>query len=212
MLYIESFTFNPFAENTYIVYNEQGDCYIIDPGMSNAHEEDAMLIFLEEKALRPLRIINTHAHIDHILGVDFLKKKYGIPFGLHKDEDFILQNAMASAMMFGMPLKHTPVKDFEIRAGEPIILGDDTLKVLFTPGHSPGSVSFYYEEGACVIGGDVLFQGSIGRTDLPGGNFDILAESIRNQLYTLPDETIVYSGHGAPTSIGWEKQHNPFVR
>lgn len=212
MLQVQKFTFNPFSENTYVLYNQSRQCWIIDPGMSNEIEEKEIIDFIEKNHLIPQQIINTHAHIDHILGINFLKEKYQIPFGMYNEEQFILDNAMTSALMFGIPMKATPKADFYIMENEPMQLGDDTLEVRFAPGHSPGSIVFYNREEKWLIGGDVLFQGSIGRTDLPKGDFATLEKSIKEQLYTLPDDTKVYSGHGIETTIGDEKWSNPFVR
>lgn len=211
MVYIESFTFNPFQENTYIIYNENKQCWIIDPGMYNANEISQLTRYISENDLVPQAIINTHTHIDHILGVQALKDKYNIPFGIHQKDLPVLQGAAGSAVLFGLDLKLAPAPDFYIEEGVPYSLGDEELEVRFTPGHSPGSVVFYYPGGKWVIGGDVLFAGSIGRTDLPGGNFDTLINSIRQEIFTLPDDVIVYSGHGPATRIGHEKQYNPFL-
>lgn len=212
MLQIRTFTFNPFAENTYLVYDPEGNAFVVDPGMSNPIEEKNFKDFISEQNLTVKKIINTHAHIDHILGINFVKSTYHVPFYLHQDDDAVLHHAMNSAMMFGVPLATVPQKDGGIDVARSIHLGAEELHVLFTPGHSPGSVSFYYPKGNWIIAGDVLFERSIGRTDLPGGNFEILKESIQRQLYTLPDDTIVYPGHGPATTIGMEKNENPFVR
>jgi glyoxylase-like metal-dependent hydrolase (beta-lactamase superfamily II) len=177
--------------------------------------EQEQLIFdnyLLTNELIPKMIINTHAHIDHILSVQALKIKYGIPFGLHKAELPVLNNAAGSALLFGLELKGVPAVDFFIEEGKPFPMGEAMLEVRLAPGHSPGSIIFYSPENKFVISGDVLFQGSIGRSDLPGGNAETLMNSIREQLYTLPDQTMVYPGHGAITQIGQEKLTNPFVR
>lgn len=212
MLRITGFTFNPFQENTYVLHNEQGACWIIDPGMFNADEEKVLLDFLTREKLRPRQIINTHTHIDHILGIHGLKTKFRLPFGMHEDDLPILRNAAGSAMMFGLPAFAAPQADFYIQAGATLNLGQDTVEVRLAPGHSPGSIVFYYPQGGFVVAGDVLFQGSVGRTDLPGGDFSTLSNSIQQQLYTLPDDTLVYPGHGPATTIGKEKRSNPFVR
>lgn len=211
MLYIESFTFNPFQENTYLLFDDKKRCWIIDPGMYSPQETAYLKQQIESRGLVPQAIINTHAHIDHILGINSLTSAYNIQFGLHEKDLPVLNNAMTSAMMFGLELAGVPKADFYINETEPLKLGDDTLEVRFAPGHSPGSIVFYYPAGKWLIGGDVLFNGSIGRTDLPGGNFDTLIRSIREQLFTLPDNTTVYSGHGPSTTIGREKSFNPFL-
>lgn len=213
MLSVHSFTFNPFQENTYIIINEKKHCWIIDPGMYDSNETKRVTDFIATEGLSPQAIINTHAHIDHIFGIQALKDAYNIPFGLHEKDLPVLQNAVGSAMMFGLDFKKTPTVDFYLEAGKPYALGDDdALEVRFTPGHAPGHVVFYNAKSGWVINGDVLFQQSIGRTDLPGGNFDTLINSIRTQLFTLPDETTVYTGHGPATTIGEEKLNNPFLQ
>ncbi len=212
MLNVVFFTFNPFDENTYIIANEKKQCWIVDPGMYDDTEVAALKDYISGKQLQPQGIINTHAHIDHILGVQTLIDEYKIPFGIHKDEQMILDRAEATAAMFGFEFKNPPKQTHYISELEPLKLGDDTIKVFLTPGHSPGSISFYYEPGNWVISGDVLFSGSIGRTDLPGGNFDVLVSSIRTHLFTLPSETKVLSGHGPATEIGEEKKNSPFLK
>lgn len=212
MLNVNFFTFNAFEENTYLLYNEFKECWIIDPGMYDNREFDEMTGFIAGKGLKPVSIINTHAHIDHIFGVQRLKDKYNIPFGIHRMEMDVLKMAAGSATLFGFDFPGAPTPDFFIDEHSPLELGSDTLDVRFTPGHSPGSVSFYYPKGNWVISGDVLFQGSIGRTDLPGGNFDTLIASIRRELFTLPGETRVLSGHGPATTVAHEQNHNPFLQ
>jgi glyoxylase-like metal-dependent hydrolase (beta-lactamase superfamily II) len=160
----------------------------------------------------PQAIINTHTHIDHVFGVDAMKTKYNIPFSIHEKELPVLKNAPGSAMLFGFDFKNAPHPDHFIKETEALTLGSDELEVRFTPGHSPGSISLHYAHGKWIIGGDVLFNGSIGRTDLPGGNFEILITSIKTQFFTLPDDTTVYSGHGPATSIANEKKYNPFLQ
>ncbi len=211
MLRVASFTFNPFQENTYLIINEAKQCWIVDPGMNGADEDKVLFSYIEENELIPQAIINTHAHIDHIFGVQSIKAKYNIPFGLHEDDTPVLNNAKGTAMLFGFTFPQIPLPDFLIKEGS-FSIGEDTLEVRLAPGHSPGSIVFYSESSKFVIAGDVLFQGSIGRTDLPGGNHNTLLESIRNQMYSLPDNTMVYPGHGAITTIGIEKRTNPFVQ
>jgi glyoxylase-like metal-dependent hydrolase (beta-lactamase superfamily II) len=212
MLQLYSATFNAFSENTYIIYNEDKACWIVDPGMYDAGERQAFDAFIAEKGLKPQGIINTHAHIDHILGVQALMDKYSIPFALHPLEGPVLANARGSAMMFGLSLESVPQPTQILKEGQMLQLGNDVLEVRLAPGHSPGSVVFYHKEGDWAIGGDVLFAGSIGRTDLPGGNHEQLLKSIREQMFTLPDETVVYPGHGPETTIDEEKRSNPFLR
>ena len=212
MLNVNYFTFNAFEQNTYIIANEKKQCWIIDPGMYQQDEKDALFKFIADKQLQPQAIINTHAHLDHIFGVQALMDKYNIPFSLHQQETEVLKMAAGSATLFGFDFRDIPKPTTYITPGQPMQLGDDILQVFHTPGHSPGSISFYYPAGNWVISGDVLFSGSIGRTDLPGGNFDTLIHSIRTTLFTLPPETTVLSGHGPATTVGEEKKHNPFLK
>ena len=212
MLQLYSAVFNPFSENTYIIYNEHNACWIVDPGMYDAEETKSFKDFIAQKGLKPQAVINTHAHIDHIFGVQAMMDTYSIPFALHPLEGPVLAGAKGSAMLFGFSFGNAPQPTQILKEGEPLQLGDDVLEVRLAPGHSPGSLVFYYPEGGWAIGGDVLFAGSIGRSDLPGGNHKRLLESIRTQLFTLPDETVVYPGHGPETTVGVERRSNPFLR
>lgn len=212
MLQIQCFTFNPFQENTYLIINNRKECWIVDPGMYEAEEVSYLVRYIGDEKLVPKAIINTHTHLDHIFGVNALKNQFNIPFGIHIADQPVLNGAAGAAVLFGFNFRDIPKPDFFIEVGTPIALGNDSLDVRFTPGHSPGSISFYHADSKWVIGGDVLFNGSIGRTDLPGGNFDTLIQSIREQLFTLPDDTVVYSGHGSNTTIGHEKAYNPFLQ
>ncbi len=212
MLNVHFFTFNAFQENTYIISNHKKECWIVDPGMYEQRETDGFISFIEKQGFTPQAIINTHAHLDHIFGVQAMVDKYNIPFSIHRQEQPVLDRGRETAAMFGFSFNNLPVVTSYIDHATPLQLGEDTVQVFLTPGHSPGSVSFYYEPGNWVIAGDVLFQGSIGRTDLPGGDFDTLIRSIRTHLFTLPDNTTVLSGHGDSTTIGDEKSDNPFLR
>jgi len=212
MLNIHSFTFNAFSENTYLIVNENKECWIIDPGMYHPAEKEELINFINERELIPQAIINTHAHLDHIFGVQALIDKYNIPFGVHRLETSVLDSGTKSAAMFGFDFPDVPKPTFFIKEGTPFTLGNDAVAIFHTPGHSPGSISFYYAPGNWVLSGDVLFEGSIGRTDLPGGNFETLINSIRTHLLTLPGETTVYPGHGPSTTISEERSHNPFLK
>jgi glyoxylase-like metal-dependent hydrolase (beta-lactamase superfamily II) len=211
MLSVQPFTFNPLQENTYVVYNEKGACCIIDPGCYFAPEETALTAFINEKRLTPVLLLNTHCHLDHIFGNQFIYKTYGLTLQVHRLEEQVLPFGPMTAEKWGLPFTPYEGPLQFIEAGSTILIGEDELQVRFTPGHSPGSITFYNVAGGFVISGDVLFQGSIGRTDLPGGSFEVLERSIREQLYTLPPEVIVYSGHGEKTTIGKEMRSNPFV-
>ena len=211
MLYLQSFTFNPFQENTFIIHNDKNECWIVDPGMRVAEELTYFFDHLTANRLTPKAIINTHTHLDHIFGVNALVDKYNIPFGIHILDTPVLNGAAGAAMLFGFDFKDIPKPTMDIPHNQPLKLGEDTLEVRLVAGHSPGSIAFYYPEGNWVIAGDALFNGSIGRTDLPGGNHEQLLDSIRTQLFTLPEEVTVYPGHGPSTTIGNEKAHNPFL-
>jgi hydroxyacylglutathione hydrolase len=211
MLTVQAFTFNPVQENTYVLYNEKKECCIIDPGCYFASEEQQLTDFITQSGLKPVLLLNTHCHLDHIFGNRFVHKKYGLSLHLHRLEEPVLQYGPTSGQMWQLPFDNYDGELIFLEEGDVVRLGDDELHVLFTPGHSPGSISFYHKEGKFVIAGDVLFQGSVGRTDLPGGSFTILEESIRTKLYTLPQDVIVYSGHGGSTTIGDEMKDNPYV-
>lgn len=212
MLSVHKFTFNPIQENTYVLSAENGDCCIIDPGCYFEEERNELVRFIQSKNLKPVYLLNTHCHLDHVFGNKFVSETWQLPLYLHETEKMVLSFAPKSADMYGLPFENYNGAMKWLNPGDVIKTGGNELKVLFTPGHSPGSVSFYNEKDGYVISGDVLFSGSIGRTDLPGGDYDQLERSIKTELYTLPDETKVYSGHGGGTSIGYEKHNNPFVR
>lgn len=210
---VQGFAFNPFSENTWLLWDETLQAVVIDPGMSNAEEEAAFSEFVAEKALKLVRLLHTHCHIDHILGNRFIQKTYGLLPECHELELFNLENGQQVGQMYGIPMVPSPLPEKLLKVEDGTVsFGNTTLEMRFTPGHSAGSISFIHHESGVVVGGDVLFEGSIGRTDLPGGDFDTLAESIRTQLYTLPDDFVVLSGHGQPTSIGRERKNNPYVK
>ncbi|MFN0034523.1 MAG: MBL fold metallo-hydrolase [Saprospiraceae bacterium] len=212
MTQIQAFEFNPFAENTYVVWDETGECAIFDPGCYTLEERDTLRHFMEEKKLRPVRLINTHCHLDHVFGNPFVVKTWGIGLEIHEGEWPVLARFEQVCQMYGVPFEEAqPMPVNFIEGGETLTFGNTKLKVLFTPGHSPASISFYCEASGFVIAGDVLFFESIGRTDLPGGNMDTLIHSIRSQILTLPDETLVFSGHGPSTTVRHEREYNPFL-
>lgn len=212
MTHVEVFTFNPFQENTYVLSNDKREALIIDPGCYFTAEEETLQKYLGDNGLTPVQLINTHCHLDHVFGNAFIAKKYGLEPYIHPQEAILLENAPASASRFGLTFPNYKGNLHHLVAGDIVKFGNDLFKVLFTPGHSPGSISLYSATSGFIIGGDVLFYESIGRTDLPGGNFETLARSIQTELYTLPDETVVYAGHMQPTTIGHEKQFNPYVK
>lgn len=212
MLYVETFTFNPFQEHTYIVYNESGNCFIVDPGCSDVRENDTLRSFIAQNKLKVARIILTHAHIDHVMGLDFVCKEYGHLPEMHNKDLPTLQMATQSAKLYGLSFTEGPAPEKFLTEGDILKIGQEKLNVIFTPGHSPGHVVFYSSESNLLLGGDVLFYEGIGRVDLPGGDGATLVKSIREKLYTLPEETKVYPGHGPSTTIGHEKRSNPFVQ
>jgi len=212
MLTVQRFTFNPVQENTYVVYNEKGQCCIIDPGCYFAGEEQELKEFVDQNKLKPVLLLNTHCHLDHIFGNNFIHKTFGLDLHLHKLEKPVLDYGPAAGQLWQLPFVNYEGELKFVEEGEQIALGEDKLQVLFTPGHSPGHVSYYSSENKFILSGDVLFEGSVGRTDLPGGDFTILEESIKTKLYTLPPDTIVYSGHGNTTTIGDEMKSNPYVK
>lgn len=212
MLKIKSFQFNPIQENSYILYNGFNECIIIDPGCYSDEEKDTLVNFIELNGLTPKILLNTHCHLDHVFGNRFLANKYNLTLCIHENEIPVLQFAPASGLMYNLPFDNYTGNYIFLKAGEEIKLGNDSLQIRFTPGHSPGSLSFYHKEGGFVLSGDALFNGSIGRTDLPMASHQQLISSIKDQLFTLPDETVVYSGHGPSTTIGDEKLYNPFLQ
>lgn len=210
---IAKFEFSLFGINTYVVYDpEQKKAAIIDPGMINAEEEKALDNFISRNDLEVTHIINTHMHIDHAIGAAYAKDKYRVPLFGHKDDEFLSDRLRQQADAFGINEKVRDVTiDSYLTPGEEIHIGNGTLEVIHVPGHSPGSVALYDRAGGFVITGDALFQGSVGRTDLPGGNGGQLIKSIRESLLPLPDSTVVYPGHGPATTIGRERAANPFL-
>ena len=210
MLQVQSFVFNPFQENTYVLYDETKACVIIDPGCYESYEKEELASFIEGNQLNVSLLLNTHCHVDHVLGNAFVKDKYKVKFFIHANDEPVLKAVKAYAPNYGFNLYHEALPDGYLTEGEFVSFGNQRMKILFVPGHAPGHVAFYHEESKTLIGGDVLFLNSIGRTDLPGGNFNTLISSIHNKLFTLPDDVVVYPGHGPQTSIGFEKKTNPF--
>jgi len=212
MLTVRSFTFNPVEENTYVLYNENNRCCIIDPGCYFPEERDELKTAIEKAQLEPVLLLNTHCHLDHVFGNKFIHDTWKLPLHLHEKEKPMLDLAPASGEMWQLPFDGYNGPLVYLTPGEKIKIDGSELEILFTPGHSPGHVCFYHAACGFVIGGDVLFNGSIGRTDLSGGDYKTLINSIQTQLFTLPDETKVYPGHGPMTTIGFEKMNNAFVK
>ena len=210
MLKIESFIFSPFQENTYVAFDETGEGMILDPGCYEQQEQLTLSEFISKNNLRITLAINTHCHIDHVLGNQFVKNKYKIPLAIPEGEKEVYASVKAYAPNYGFPNYQEAVVDQYIKMQDTIEFGNTRFEVLLVPGHSPGHLAFYHSDSKICLGGDVLFQGSIGRTDLPGGDYQTLITSIHEKIFSLPDETIVYSGHGPPTTVGQEKKTNPF--
>ena len=212
MLTVQTFTFNPVQENTYIVYNEKGECCIIDPGCYFAKEEMELKNFISNHRLTPKFLLNTHCHLDHIFGNRFISKTYNLPLYINQLEKPVLEYGPVSGQLWQLPFDNYDGELKYLNENDKISLSGDQLQILFTPGHSPGSISFYCSADKFIISGDVLFEGSVGRTDLPGGDFKTLEQSIKLKLYSLPPDVIVYPGHGSTTTIADEMKTNPFVR
>ncbi len=212
MLTVKSFVFNPIQENTYVLYNEKDACCIIDPGCYFGQERKQLEDFFDTAGLYPKILLNTHCHLDHVFGNKFIHERYGLDLHIHEREKIVLDFAAEAGLRWNMPFENYRGPLHYLKAGDLVQLGDDTLEVRFTPGHSPGHICFYCREQQFIISGDVLFRLGIGRTDLPGGDHQTLLSSIREQLFSLPDEVVVYPGHGEPTTIGFEKSNNPFLR
>lgn len=212
MIEIKKFTFNPFQENSYLLIDTSTkECFVIDPGCSNSHEEEELLSYIADNDLKPIRLINTHCHIDHILGNQLIASKFDLALEAHQLEIPVLASGINISQAYGIPYKGSPEITTFLEEGQDLFLGNTKIDILLTPGHSPGSVCLYVKDAKLCVGGDVLFFGSIGRTDLPGGDYNTLIGSILSKLMPLPDDTKVYSGHGPETSIGHEKRSNPFL-
>ncbi|HPS83547.1 MAG TPA: MBL fold metallo-hydrolase [Bacteroidales bacterium] len=208
---LHTFVFNGFGVNNYILEAENGDCIIVDAACSNDSEKEQLKRFFSDGKRKPVMLINTHTHIDHVLGCAFVQKEFGIQWLMHSEAQSTLREAPVFASLFGINNLEISKPDQLLEDGQELTFDNTTIKILYTPGHAPGSICLYIPAGRMVITGDVLFNGSIGRTDLTGGNFDVLMESIHTKLLTLPDDTIVYPGHGPATTIGDERTGNPYL-
>lgn len=212
MISIKKFTFNPFQENTYVLFDETKECIIVDPGCYEPHEEEELTSFIEENELKVVKLVSTHSHIDHVLGNKFVMDTYDVNLCVHPKDVETLTSVETYAATYGF-MNYKPCKEptHFIKEGENLTFGNSELEVRYVPGHAPGHVVFVAMLERFVVNGDCLFYGSIGRTDLPGGDHLVLLDSIRKQLFTLPDDFLVYCGHGPETQIGFEKQNNPFL-
>ena len=213
MIKLEKFIFNPFQENTYIIWDKNSlEAIIVDPGCSNSLEEEKLSDFISTKSLEVKYLINTHCHIDHVLGNKFVKENYQIPFYAPELDIPLLDNLIEQAKMFGLDIKKSPLPDEYITEDLELKIGESSFRFVFTPGHTPGEYCILFEADKTCISGDVLFLEGIGRTDLWGGDYETLLQSIRTKLFTLDEDYAVFPGHGDETSIGHEKKNNPFLR
>lgn len=212
MIRLEKFIFNPFAENTFVAWDDASkDCAVIDPGNSSPDEDRMLETFIVDNKLNVLYLINTHCHLDHILGCKFVKERFNPGYLIPEKDLPFLENAETQALAFSINISGTPKPDKYISEELKLHLGKHTMNFLFTPGHTPGEYCIYFEEEKICISGDVLFREGIGRTDLWGGSYDTLIESIKTKLFTLPEDVTIYPGHGDKSTIGHEKTHNPFL-
>ncbi|MBM3178414.1 MAG: MBL fold metallo-hydrolase [Bacteroidetes bacterium] len=209
MISSKTFTFNAFGENTYVISSGK-EALIVDPGCYEADEIEILNTYIANQGLIPRLLINTHCHVDHVLGNYAVKEKYKIPLLIHADEEKVLRSVKVYAPSYGFVQYQETEPDGWITEGQEIKFGDDGCTVLFLPGHAPGHIALYFETQKKLFAGDVLFRESIGRTDLPGGNHEVLLKSIREKIFNLPDDVEVFPGHGLPTTVGHEKIHNPF--
>ncbi len=212
MFSIKSFTFSPIQENTYVLHNENSNAIIIDPGCYFDDEKNVLVNFIVENNLTVKYLLNTHCHLDHVFGNKFVAEKFDLIPHIHPLEETLLEYAPTSGLMWNLPFDNYSGELIFINEDEQIILDDDILDIIHCPGHSPGSICFYSKPQGFIISGDVLFKNSIGRTDLPRGDFETLKNSIQQKMYKLLNETVVYSGHGEPTSISYEKKNNEYIR
>lgn len=213
MISIHAFTFNPFQENTYLLFDETGECVIIDPGCYDNNEREELSEFISVRKLKPVKLLNTHCHIDHVFGNHFLASAYNIGLEMNKLDLFNLDNVALVAKMYGVPgYEPSPQPSVFLNEGDVVKFGRSELEVLLVPGHAPGHIAFVCPSQKFVVSGDVLFYGSIGRTDFPGCSHDALIRSIKEKIYPLGDDFTVMSGHGQNTTVGFEKKNNPFVK
>lgn len=211
MIHIKTFVFNSFSVNTYLIYNDQQECIIIDAACNNAKEINELEKFIELRNLSILALANTHGHMDHLAGIKYFKEKFNLPFYLSKEDEFLIDSAVPHAALFGLEIDQPPHPDKYLKEGDILELGEEKIEMLLLPGHSPGSIVFHFPEYAMMITGDVLFSGSIGRTDLPGGSYDQLIKGIKTKLMILDGKTVFYPGHGPSSTIENERTHNPFL-
>ncbi len=211
---IKAFEFNPLGVNTYVLHDETKECVVIDAACFYADEKEELIHYIIDQGLEVKHLLNTHLHFDHLFGVNLVASRFGVPLSCHQGDVYLLKDLPRQLQQFGLPPMDTDLKPEigqYLNESDAISFGNQTLEIFHIPGHSPGSIVFYSASSGSLFGGDVLFHSSIGRTDLYGGSYDDLVTGIHEKLFTLPDETVVYSGHGPSTTIGYEKKNNPFV-
>lgn len=211
MIKIATLTFNPFGENTYVIYNDSKECIIVDAGCYTERERKTLKAFIEKNTLKPILTLNTHAHVDHVCGVEFVKREWGIPFALHGDDKAILELVPDYAMTMGFDITSTPTVEIDLANTPSITFGDSVINIFHTPGHTPGGVSIHMPQERLLITGDTLFRESIGRTDLPGGCYNTIMKSILEKILPLGGDTVVFPGHGGSSTIAHEMMFNPFI-
>jgi glyoxylase-like metal-dependent hydrolase (beta-lactamase superfamily II) len=212
MTKVYQLTYGPFAENTYVIADDDLNAIIIDPGMYHPEENAQFFEFINSHQLKPCRLLLTHAHLDHVFGVNWINKTYGLTPEIHFDDQIVYESAVIVAKQYGLNMNQLVPSNISLIHNQVFKFGGSEFRIIHTPGHSPGSVCFRNDNEGYVISGDVLFQGSIGRTDLPGGDFNVLIRSINEHIINLAEDTIVYSGHGPVTTVGQEKISNPFLQ
>lgn len=211
MAEIAIFVFNPFQENTYVVSDDTGECIIIDAGNYSALEDKKLSGYIERKGLKPVMAVNTHGHVDHMLGVQYVKNTYGVPFALHGDDRFLIESCREHGKLYGFQVDEIPQVDTDLKDMAEVKFGDTVLQVIHTPGHSPGHICLYDKRGKTLFSGDTLFKESIGRTDLPGGDYSWIMKSILNKILPLGGDVTFYPGHGPHSTLGHEVLYNPFI-
>lgn len=211
MITISRLVFNPFQENTYIISEPGGKCVVIDAGNYSAAEDRQLSAYIAEKNLTLVMAINTHGHVDHMLGVNYVKERYGIPFALHGDDKFLIESAVTHGALYGFNVAAVPAVDEDLKGVDKLMLGDVELQIIHTPGHTPGHISIYEPQSKSLFCGDTLFRESIGRTDLPGGDYSWIMKSILGKIVPLGGDVEIYPGHGSESTIGHEMLYNPFI-
>lgn len=210
MLKLATLTFNPFGENTYVLFDETKQCVVVDAGCSTEQERQTLVSFIEKNGLQPTMAINTHGHVDHICGVEFVKRRWGVPFALHRNERPIMEMSRCYADM-GFDIETLPKAEIDLAETETVPVGNQTLRIVQTPGHAPGHVAIHAPEAELLLTGDLLFKGSIGRTDLPGGDYPTLMASIIERVIPLGNDTRIFPGHGPHSTVAHEVMFNPFI-